>query len=195
LEEIQRFLGGLEVGERVAWLATSVVTQPITHDAAVARVGAPIEEFHALQGDVIRTSAAFQLGSRIEEGSYMVASSSCDLVKGRRGAALLFPVQARRRADFPTEKALNAEVELLTQYRSKKYFYLPALEDDEADVVFNVAHLDPLATASNEAVNLAQRRASLTLVGWRIFGTLARALLIREAEGEDRMRPDSPATA
>lgn len=189
LREFQEFLRPLSPQDRVNWLAANIVTPPITHAEAVARCGEPVDPFNVLQGDIVRTSAPYQLGRRFEDGSYIIATSSCDLIPGRRTSALLFPVQARRASEFDSKKAAFGEIASLSLYRAAKYFYLPVLADDDDDVIYNVAHLDPLAIATNEAINLAERRGSLTTVGWRIFGTLARALLIREAEGEDRMRP------
>jgi hypothetical protein len=141
-----------------------------------------VEAFSVLQGDVIRTSSAYHLGTRIDDGTYVVASSSCDLVQGRRRVALLLPIDARRASD------VAGRLDNLTLFEPTRYFYLPVLPDDDADIVCNVAHLDPLHVISNEEVNGAMRVASLSLVGWRIFGTLAREILIREADQEDLMR-------
>ncbi len=175
--------------ERATWLAQNVVTPPLTHEEAQRRVGAAVEGFNCLQGDVVRTSAAYRFGVRIEpSATYLVATSSCDLVPGRRAAALLLPIEPKRRSDFKSDSHFSTELNRLTEYGPRKYFYLPALEDDEEDVLFNVAWMDPLATCTNEAANLAERRASLSLVGWRIFGTLVRELLVREAEQEPAMR-------
>jgi hypothetical protein len=49
----------------------------------------------------------------------------------------------------------------------------------QGDVLFNVARLDPFAQCSNEALSLAARRASMTLIGWRVFG----AVLYRLVKG------------
>jgi len=79
---LQRFLGGLPTNDRLVWLATNLLTPPLIHSEAEARAGAPIELFNILQGDVIRTGAAYQMGSRNEIGTYIVATSTCDLYRG-----------------------------------------------------------------------------------------------------------------
>lgn len=189
LTAIQAFLRGLPLAERLAWLADHMLTRPLTHDEAQARVDATIEPFQVLQGDVVRTSSAYSLGLRDDRYStYVIASSSCDLIEGRRTTALLLPLQARYRKDFATDTELTSHLESLTTYRPKKHFYLPVLPDDGPDVMCNVALLDPLQVIANDQVNLAERRASLSLVGQRMFGALVRELLVRETEHEDLMR-------
>lgn len=189
LTVIQAFLRGLPRDERLAWLAEHMLTSPLTHDEAQARVNGTIEQFRVLQGDVIRTSSAYSLGLRDDRYStYVIATSSCDLVEGRRTTALLLPVQPRNRKDFATDAELASHLDSLATYRPKKHFYLPVLADDHPDVMYNVVLLDPLQVIANDQVNLAERRASLSLVGWRMFGALVRELLVREAEHEDLMR-------
>ncbi|GEM_PF-4739208 len=66
--------------------------------------------------------------------------------------------------------------------------YVPPLPDDDADVLFNVALLDPFAQCSNAALAAAERRASMTLLGWRVFGALLRNIQVREAVEEVAIR-------
>ena len=189
LTAIQAFLRDRPLLDRLAWLAEHIVTPPLTHAEAQARVDATIEPFQVLQGDVIRTSSAYSLGLRDDRYStYMIATSSCDLIEGRRTTALLLPVQPRYRNEFASDAELTSLLDSLTTYRPKKHFYLPVLPDDHPDVMCNVALLDPLQVIANEQVNLAERRASLSLLGWRMFGALVRELLVREAEHEVLMR-------
>jgi hypothetical protein len=189
LHEIETSLATMDVNQRVAWLAVSLLTPPLTHDVADRRAGGGVEEFHVLQGDIVRTESAYNLGVRIEApASYMVATSSCDLIAGRRSVAMLLPVVAKHRTDFGSDRDFGGQLAALTLYKPRKHFYLPVLPNDPDDVVFNVALLDPLHVISNDQVNLVERTASLSLVGWRIFGVLIRELLVREAESEDRMR-------
>lgn len=192
---IQAFLGEKALTDRLDWLAENLLTPALAHADAQARVDAPVEPFRVLQGDLIRSSSAYKLGVRIDgDPTYVIATSSCDLVEGRRSTALLLPVVARTRVDFANDRALTAALETLTAYRPKKHFYLPVLPDDGPDVVCNVALMDPLHVIANDQINLAERRASLSLIGWRIFGALVRELLVREAEHEDRMRDVNAST-
>lgn len=190
LAAIREYLGNMELTDRMGFLADNLVTRPIYHAAAVLRVGSDVEQFNVLQGDVVRSSAAFFLGNRAPEQTYVVATSSCDLPPGREATALLLPVRANRRQDYPSDRALKAALRKATLFEHTRTFYLPALPDDPSDVLFNTAHLDKLHTCDNAGANLAERRASLTLLGWRLFGVLARELLVREAADEALMRTE-----
>lgn len=189
IRQVRDALAPLDSDDRLAFLNNNIASPPIDQAMANARVGRAVDPFNVLQGDVVLTSAAYQLGVRQQEPrSYVVASSTCDVQPDRRETALLFPVGPQRRGDFATTRQARGKMKPLTLYTPNQYFYLPPLPDDSEDVLFNVAYLDPICTCSNEAVNLATRRASLTLFGWRLFGVIARELLIRGAEFEDAMR-------
>jgi hypothetical protein len=176
-------LASMDIEPRIEWLAANLLAEPLTHAVAATRVAKGVERFHVLQGDVIRTSSAYHLGARTDEATYIVGTSSCDLIDGRRSIALLLPVTQIRRANIQP-----GQLETLTVYKPRRHFYLPVLPGDPDDVMCNVAHLDPIHVIANDQVNLCQRIASLSLVGWRIFGVLVREMLIREAEDEDQMR-------
>ncbi len=147
------------------------------------------ETFHLLQGDTIRSDAGYILGDRqAGNPSYVVATSTCDLVPGRRESALLLPIEPRGLNDFESSRKLESDLSNLATFRSTRYFYLPALPDDEPEVLFNVAHLDPLAQCASDVLMLVERRASMTLIGWRVFGAVLRSVQVREAEGEAELR-------
>jgi hypothetical protein len=186
LDMFRSFLRAMPLPERIKWLADELLRSPITVDDARARVPG-IDKFVALQGDVITTSQAYQLGRRTDEATYMIATSSCDLIPDRRQTTLLLPVRAYKRAEFTSEE-LTSRLASGTLFKQTREFYLPVLPGDDENVVFNGAQLDPLATCANEALVTAERRASLTLVGWRVFGTLVREILIREATEEVAIR-------
>jgi hypothetical protein len=189
LDSIRLTLETLDPVGRANWIAENLITDPLTHEVALERTGTEIEAFRVLQGDIIRTSSAYDLGVRIDgEALYMIATSSCDLIEGRRSNALLLPIRAKRRRDFASPQAFGGELSRLTLYQPKKHFYLPPLPGDGDDVVFNVALLDPIHIIANAQVNIAQRIGSLSCVGWRIFGVLVRELLIRQADDEEEMR-------
>jgi hypothetical protein len=65
---------------------------------------------------------------------------------------------------------------------------MPPLPDDGQDVLFNIVQLDPFAQARKEDVVVAERRASMTLIGWRVFGALLRSLEVREGAEEVDVR-------
>jgi hypothetical protein len=188
LQLLRNFLKGLgKVSARQHFLADHMLRSPIRSQDVRGRMD--VEEFHLLQGDIVRSDAAYTLGDRqIGNPSYIVATSTCDLVPGRRESALLLPVEPRGLDDYQSQQKLESDLGNLVTFRSTRYIYLPALPDDKPDVLFNVAHLDPLAQCANDALALAERRASMTLIGWRVFGGVLRSIQVREAEGEAEIR-------
>jgi len=56
----------------------------------------------------------------------------------------------------------------------------------------NVVRLDPFAQCGNETLAFAERRASMTVLGWRVFGALLRAIGVREAAEEVAIRRRGP---
>lgn len=144
--------------------------------------------FFALQGDIIRTASAFSLGERPRGASYTIATSTCDLMPSYgRETILLLPVVPVTGGDESDEK-LRRELGNLVSFRPKRYLYLPPLPDDDQSVLFNVVQLDPFAQARKEDVAVAERRASMTLIGWRVFGALLRSLEVREGAEEVDVR-------
>jgi hypothetical protein len=59
--------------------------------------------------------------------------------------------------------------------------------DSPADID-QIVQLDPFAQARKEDVAVAERRASMTLIGWRVFGALLRSLEVREGAEEVDIR-------
>lgn len=188
LQLLRGFLKGLgKIAARQRFLADHVLCPPISFEEI--RGSLEVEPFHLLQGDVIRTDAAYVLGFRqVGNPSYVVASSTCDLVAGRRESAALLPVEPRRASDYELQHKLESDLSNLIAFRSTRYVYLPALPDDQPDVLFNIARLDPLDQCTNDALALAERRASMTLIGWRMLGAVLRSIQVREAVGEAQIR-------
>lgn len=188
LELLRKFLKGLgKVAARQRFLAEHMLRPQITYEDVRSRLD--VEPFHVLQGDVIRTDAAYILGTRhVGNPSYVVATSTCDLVPGRREGALLLPIEPRRPADYETQRELESHLSNLIVFRSTQYFYLPRLPNDDPDVLFNLVRVDPFAQCTNEALPLAERRASMTVIGWRVFGAVLRSIQVREAKGEADIR-------
>lgn len=177
------------VAARQFFLNEHLLCAPIEYDDVQLRLPGPLEPFHILQGDIVRTDAAYVLGDRQSGNStYVVATSTCDIVPGRREMAHLLPVVPRRMSDYDDPQRLRNDLANLIAFKTTRYFYLPPLPDDEQDVTFNVVLIDPFAQCSNAALALAERRASMTLIGWRIFGALLRAIQVREADEEVSIR-------
>ncbi len=169
----------------------ALLRRPITYADAVAEgilnPDAADDVFTCLQGDVIETDAAFFWGSRVTDGRYVIASSTCDLTANRREYALLFRV-------FPlTSESPNIKQRLgeLLTFKSTKHLYLPPTYMDVRDgtnVIAQEVFLDGVALIRNEALQLATRSASMSLVGWRMFGSLTRQLFTRTTANETSLR-------
>jgi hypothetical protein len=186
---LQESLRQLARGERQAFLNQHLLRAPIRYEDVHVGFNPPIDHFNVLQGDIIRTEAAYLLGARqVGDQSYVIGTSTCDIVLGRRETALLLPVQSRRLRDYADAGRARNDLANLIAFKTTRYFYLPPLPDDPGDVLFNVALLDPFAQCANEAPTLAERRASMTLLGWRVFGALLRSIQVREAAEEAAIR-------
>lgn len=185
---LREALAGLNTKARLDLLDRSLVRRPIRHEDVCGRLAQVPEYFTVLQGDVICTDAAYVLGTRrTGNPSYVVATSTCDTVPGRRKTVTLLQVEAKT-SGYKAENDIKSELALLTKFQRTDYFYLPRLPDDEATVLFNVAHLDATAQCMNQDLSMSQRRASMTLIGWRVFGALLRTIQIREAAEEVSIR-------
>jgi hypothetical protein len=188
LKTVQAFAQGLSRNERVQLFNASgaLVRFPIHYEAAVAQgvIADTEDEFVLLQGDIIRTDAAYLLGERLVGRSYAIANSTCDLVPGRREYALLLPLHPILR----TESSAKAQLGELLSFRSNRRMYLPPLPGDSPDVVGNAIVFDGVVGARMEDAILAERVASLSLVGWRIFGSHLRGVLTRAGESEATLR-------
>ena len=180
---------GLDLGERQAFLNQHLVCDPLCHSDAVARLAKPPEPFHVLQGDIIRTEAAYILGRRqTGNPSFVITTSTCDLVLGRQRTVTLLRVEPRGPSSYATRERMRNDLSHLLRFNTRKYFYLPPLKDDDEDVLFNVVHLDASAQCANSDLPAVQRCASLTLIGWRVLGAMVRSLGVREADEEAEIR-------
>ena len=165
----------------------TLIRPPIEHAAAL-RKGywkTSADDFVCLQGDVVETSAAFFMGMQVTSGRYVIASSTCDLVPGRRDYALLFRV-------YPLSENNDRDKNIygnVLKFKSNKLMFLPPLSSDKGkDVIGNVINLDGIATISSGNLRVATRLASMSLIGWRIFGCFTRGIVARAGEEEVDMR-------
>ena len=81
------------------------------------------DPFILLQGDIVSTEAAYFLGERITGMKFAIASSTCDLVPGRRQYATLLRLQPIT-VNHPQAKQLLGE---MLKFTSTKRMYLPPL--------------------------------------------------------------------
>jgi hypothetical protein len=164
----------------------ALVRSPLDYDNAVAS-GAiePTEDrFSLLQGDIVSTDAAYLLGERLTGMKFVVASATCDLVPGRRDYAALLRIQPIT-VNTPQVKDLLGQ---LLKFQSTQRLYLPPLPQDPPDTLANAVLFDGIIQIELERLLLATRIGSLSLVGWRIFGSIIRSLLARTGDGEVRLR-------
>lgn len=164
----------------------AIVREPIVCQDVLERglIGADEDAFTLLQGDIVSTDAAYFLGERITGTKFTVASSTCDLVPNRRQYAALLRIQPLK-TDDPNVSQLLGE---LLKFSSTQRMYLPPLPDDPVGVVGNAVLFDGIVQVRLADLLLAKRHASLSLVGWRIFGSLVRTLMSRAGASEVKMR-------
>lgn len=189
LKLIQSFANKLgKTNQRQAVFNTkgALVREPIVYQDVLAQglIDAREDAFTLLQGDIVSTDTAYFLGERITGTKFVVASSTCDLVENRREYAALLRIQPIRKDD-PEAKNLLSQ---LLKFISTRRMYLPSLPDDPFEVIGNAICFDGIVQVRLEQLLLATRYASLSLVGWRIFGSLVRTIMVRAGENEVKMR-------
>lgn len=189
LKIIQTFasnLGKTKQRQAVFNVKGALVREPIVYQDVLERglIGADEDAFTLLQGDIVSTDAAFFLGERITGMRFAVATSTCDLVPNRRQYAALLRIQPLKMDDLNV-KQLLAE---LLKFSSTSRMYLPPLPNDPSEVIGNAVVFDGIVQVRLSDLLLATRHASLSLVGWRIFGSLVRTIMARAGESEVRMR-------
>jgi hypothetical protein len=164
----------------------ALVRSPLDYDTAVASgaIESTEDRFSLLQGDIVSTDAAYLLGERLTGMKFVVASATCDLVPGRREYAALLRIQPIT-VDTPQVKDLLGQ---LLKFQSTQRLYLPPLPQDPPDTLANAVLFDGIIQIELERLLLAHRIGSLSLVGWRIFGSIIRSLLARTGDGEVRLR-------
>jgi hypothetical protein len=169
----------------------ALVQPPILYaDARERNLIAPEEDaFFVLQGDIVSTEAAYFMGERLVDRRFLVANSTCDLVPERRNYAVLLPLQRVKPGETSeqqdTAKRLLAE---MLSFKSTRRMYLPPLPYDPEDVLANAAEFDGFAQIRLEDLFLAERIASLSLTGWRVFASHLRGILTRTSESEIKIR-------
>lgn len=179
-------LGKTKHRQKVFGAEGAIVRRPIDYQDVLARdaIGSDEDPFTLLQGDIVSTDAAYFLGERITDTKFAIASSTCDLIPSRRQYAALLRLQPIR-ADDPNAKQLLSE---LLKFSSTKRMYLPPLPNDPHEVIGNAVVFDGIVQIRLEDLLMSTRHASLSLVGWRIFGSLVRSILVRAGAGEAEMR-------
>lgn len=169
------------------WNATNALVRTVIDQSEAAARGfnTPDDEFFILQGDIVRTESAFLYGERITGAAkFIILNSSCDLVPGRSQHAALLRIIPIRRGDDRVKDKLG----ILLKFRRRDSMYLPPLPGDDDDVLGNVIEFQGICQIEGTNLQLAERVASLSLLGWRIFASLARAVVARSNPREVEIR-------
>lgn len=194
LRIIQEFAAGFKKTKQrqdVFNTSGALVQPPILYSEAVGRglIAAQEDAFGLLQGDIISTEAAYFMGERLVERRFLVANSTCDLVPGRRDYAALLPLQRiKPGATLEEQERTKRLLAELLSFKSTRRMYLPPLPHDPDEVIANAAAFDGFAQIRMDDVLLAERIASLSLTGWRVFASHLRGILTRTSESEIRLR-------
>ncbi len=164
----------------------ALVRDPIIYQDLLERGLISLDEdlFTLLQGDLVSTDSAYFLGERITGMKFAIASSTCDLVPNRRDYASLLRLVPITKEDTNAKQLLGE----LLKFKSTQRMYLPPLPNDSADVLGNAVLFDGIVQIRLNDLLMATRHASLSLVGWRIFGSLVRTIMVRAGESESKMR-------
>jgi hypothetical protein len=186
VQEFAASLGKTKARQNVFNALGALVREPISHKEVLSKglIDPQEDVFSLLQGDVISTDAAFFLGERLVGLKYVVLNATCDLVPGRRdyvGLLRISPIELSN----PNAAALLSE---LLRFKSTRRLYLPRLPQDSVEVLGNAIEFDGIAQVKLTDLLLATRHASLSLVGWRMFGSYVRSILARAAESEVKIR-------
>ena len=165
----------------------AIVVPPIRYTEALASgvLDTSEDRFVILQGDIVTTESAFFMGERISrEPLFCVLNSTCDLVPDRREYASLLPVMPI--AGTPEEKTRS--LQQLLSFRNRRALYLPPFSGETTPTLGYAIGFDGLAQIRLADLLLSARLASLSLVGWRIFGAFTRTIFARAGESEARLR-------
>ena len=187
-ELIRSFAKGLKKLQRQIIFSAkgSLIIEPIIYQNMLERglIDENEDPFTLLQGDIVSTDLAYLCGERLTGMKLAIASSTCDLVTNRREYATLLRLQPIFQEDSNAKSILGE----LLKFQSTKRMYLPRFEDDAPNAIANSIIFDGVVQIRLSDLLLATRHASLSLVGWRIFGSLVRTIMVRTGESEVKMR-------
>jgi len=155
----------------------AIVRKPIDYsETSALGFDTPDDQFSVLQGDIVQTEAAYFYGERIAGmAKFAVLNSSCDLVPGRTAHASPHRILPIRKDEERAKEKLGT----LLKFSRRGSMYLPALPDYTEEVVGNAIPFEGICQIRSSDLFLANRAASLSVVGWRIFASFARTVMAR----------------
>ena len=189
IKAVQAFsdaLSGTKVRLEVWNALNAIIRKPIEHrETSALGFNTADDQFSVLQGDIVQTEAAYFYGERIAGmAKFAVLNSSCDLVPGRTAHASLLRILPIRRSEDRAKEKLGT----LLKFTRRDSMYLPALADDPEDVVGNAISFEGICQIRSSDLFLANRVASLSVVGWRIFASFTRTVMARANPREVELR-------
>lgn len=190
VQKVRDFAKSLgKTGRRQAAFAPegALVRRPISYQEALesGKIAPEEDRFAFLQGDVIRTDAAYFMGEQVRNlPTFVILNSTCDLVEERRTYAALLRVKPL----LETEAHWKDKMGQLLKFESTKEMYLPPLPGDPETTVANIIDFDGIAQINLADLQLSIRVASLSLVGWRIYGAMVRNVMVRAGTSEVALR-------
>jgi hypothetical protein len=186
VQEFAASLGKTKARQNAFNASGALVREPISYKEVLSKglIDPQEDVFSLLQGDVVSTDAAFFLGERLVGLKYIVLNATYDLVPGRREYVELLRISPVELSN-PNAAALLSE---LLRFKSTRRLYLPRLPQDSVEVLGNAIEFDGVAQVKLADLLLATRHASLSLVGWRMFGSYVRSIMARATESEVKIR-------
>jgi hypothetical protein len=166
--------------------ANAIVRKPIEYaETSALGFNTADDQFSILQGDIVQTEAAYFYGERIAGiAKFAVLNSSCDLVPGRTDHASLLRILPILKDEDRAKEKLGT----LLKFTRRDSTYIPALPNDAEDVVGNAISFAGICQIRSSDLLLANRVASLSVVGWRIFASFTRTVMARANPREVELR-------
>lgn len=167
-----------------------VLTEPIDFEAALADGRCESDDhFEFLQGDIVSTDSAYYIGQRvINNPIFILANSTCDLVKDRRDGLILYrvtPVIVKTEAH---QKQATEDLSSMLKFNSTRHLYIPRFEWQSEEVHHNIVDFTKPHTIHSRDLRNAHRIYSLTTLYWRIFSSILRFISSRTNPSEKKLR-------
>jgi len=131
-----------------------------------------VDEFHVLQGDIIKTKAAVTSGplfdfDPLEYSYYLIVPSSCSVQPKKYRQVLL-----ARLSPITKEKIENTVTNAFLQsinLKNNRSFYFPPIDGVVQGEFGFLAVFEEISYIANELLQSVQRVASLSLIGWHFL--------------------------
>lgn len=160
---------------------------PFVHDPK-----SDVQEFKILQGDIVR-STMVKLPDPVHEFNehqayyYIVIHPSCSIQPKRHRWVLTSRLIEVLGSDGNSKGLLK---DALT-FKSSKFFYCPSLPDQSDKCIGNLACFEEVSYIENSVLQVADRVASLSDVGWHMFNAFLVHSFTRPSSDDKKIRANS----